>query len=184
MKSGALPALLSLLQCRSEVLMELTITALMILSSCKANKLSIASSGAIEQIVDILSGDYANGTGMNTNKDTITISMQARLDAIATLHNLSTCHHIMPSLASSGVVFSLLQIIRFCEKPSQLVEKAIALLDDVVSSSQIPLKETASSCGAIGALVETLEEGSMESKEHAVRILCSYARAAEKTTED
>ncbi|KAL6135816.1 hypothetical protein ACLB2K_068041 [Fragaria x ananassa] len=171
LKSGALPELLSLLQCRSEVLMELTITALMILSSCKANKLSIASSGAIEQIVDILSGEYANGTGMNTNKDTITISMQARLDAIATLHNLSTCHHIMPSLASSGVVFSLLQIIRFCEKPSQLVEKAIALLDDVVSSSQILLKETASSCGAIGALVETLEEGSMESKEHAVRIL-------------
>ncbi|KAL6139557.1 hypothetical protein ACLB2K_057861 [Fragaria x ananassa] len=170
LKSGALPALLSLLQCRSEVLMELTITALMILSSCKANKLSIASSGAIEQIVDILSGEYANGTGMNTNKDTITISMQARLDAIATLHNLSTCHHIMPSLASSGAVFSLLQIIRFCEKPSQLVEKAIALLDDVVSSSQIPLKETASSCGAIGALVETLEEGSMESKEHALTV--------------
>ncbi|PRQ54039.1 hypothetical protein RchiOBHm_Chr2g0173151 [Rosa chinensis] len=108
---------------------------------------------------------------MNTNKDTITISMQARLDAVATLHNLSTCHHIMPSLVSSGVVSSLLQIIRSCEKPSQLVEKAIALLDDIVSSSKIPLKETAGTCGAIGALVETLEEGSMESKEHAVRIL-------------
>ncbi|XP_024181937.1 U-box domain-containing protein 6 [Rosa chinensis] len=171
LKYGALPAVLSLLQCGSKALMELTITALMILSSCKANKLSIASSGAIEQIIEILNRDYANANGMNTNKDTITISMQARLDAVATLHNLSTCHHIMPSLVSSGVVSSLLQIIRSCEKPSQLVEKAIALLDDIVSSSKIPLKETAGTCGAIGALVETLEEGSMESKEHAVRIL-------------
>ncbi|XP_050380031.1 U-box domain-containing protein 6 [Argentina anserina] len=169
LKSGALPALISLLQCRSKALMELAITALMILSSCKANKLSIASSGAIEQIVGILNGGYDNANGHSMNM--ISISMQARLDAIATLHNFSTCHHILPSLVSSGVVFSLLQIICSCEKQSQLVEKAIALLDDIVSSTKIPLEEISSTCGAIGALVETLEEGSMESKEHAVRIL-------------
>lgn len=177
LKSGALPVLINLLQCQSKALIELTITAFMILSSCKGNKLSIASSGAIEQILEILNRDYANANsnGMhmnkNKNKNTIAISTQARLDSVATLHNLSTCHQIMPSLVSAGVVFSLLQIIRSCQKPSQLVEKAIALLDEIVSSSKSSLKETAATYGAIGALVETIEEGSTESKEHAVRIL-------------
>lgn len=173
MKSGALPVLINLLQCQSKALIELTITALMILSSCKGNKLSIASSGAIEQILEILNRDYANANsnGMHMNKNTIAISTQARLDSVATLHNLSTCHQIMPSLVSAGVVFSLLQIICSCQKPSQLVEKAIALLDDIVSSSKSALKETAATYGAIGALVETIEDGSTESKEHAVRIL-------------
>ncbi|TQD98049.1 hypothetical protein C1H46_016314 [Malus baccata] len=50
-------------------------------------------------MVEFLSQDYAEG-----------ISVQARLDSIATLHNLSRCHQIIPSLVSSGVVFSMLKL--------------------------------------------------------------------------
>ncbi|KAB2610179.1 U-box domain-containing protein 6-like [Pyrus ussuriensis x Pyrus communis] len=159
-KSGALPALLNLLRCESKAVIELTIAAFLILSSCKGNKLPIASAGAIQLIVELLNQDYAEG-----------ISLQARLDGIATLHNLSTCHQIIPSLVSSGIVFSLQQIFHGLEKSNQLVEKAIALLDDIVSSSETALEETAATCGAIQALVETIEEGSTKSKEHAARIL-------------
>lgn len=159
-KSGALPVLLNLLRCESEALIELTIAALLILSSCKTNKLAIASSGAIQLMVEIL------------NMNNVIISKQARLDAIATLHNLSTCHQIVPSLVSCGVIFSLLQIIQYSlEKPGELVDKAIALLDDIIFSSKNALKEAAATHGAIRALVEIIEEGSMERKEHAVRIL-------------
>ncbi|CAB4305674.1 unnamed protein product [Prunus armeniaca] len=159
-ESGALPVLLNLLRCESEALIELTIAALLILSSCKTNKLAIAKSGAIQLVVEIL------------NMNNVIISMQARLDAIAALHNLSTCHQIVPDLVSGGVIFSLLQIIQYSlEKPGQLVDKAIALLDDIIFSSKNALKEAAATHGAIRALVEIIEEGSMERKEHAVRIL-------------
>ena len=47
----------------------------------------------------------------------------------------------------------------------------MALLERIVSSSERALKETASTEGAIRALVEALEEGSPMCKEHAVGIL-------------
>lgn len=159
MRSGAIPVLLSLLQCQSEALIELTIAAMLILSSCTANKLAIASHGAIQLLVEFLSGDTHN------------ISLQAKLDAIATLHNLSTCHQIVPSIVSSGVLFSLLQLIHSSEKSSELVEKIMGLLESVVSLSENALCETAGTGGAIRALVETVEDGSPQCKEHAVGIL-------------
>ncbi|RXH89361.1 hypothetical protein DVH24_031718 [Malus domestica] len=48
-------------------------------------------------MVEFLSQDYAEG-----------ISVQARLDSIATLHNLSRCHQIIPSLVSSGVTVPIM----------------------------------------------------------------------------
>ncbi|KAM2367206.1 hypothetical protein ACFXTH_044922 [Malus domestica] len=108
-------------------------------------------------MVEFLSQDYAEG-----------ISVQARLDSIATL-NLSRCHQIISSQVSSGVVFSV--IIHGLEKSSQPVEKAIVLLDDIVSSSKTALKETAGTCSTIWVLVETIEGGSMKCKEHAASIL-------------
>ncbi|KAL3720247.1 hypothetical protein ACJRO7_005130 [Eucalyptus globulus] len=56
-KGGAIPAMLNLLRSRS--LVELTATAMLVLSSCAANKLPIASSGAIETLIAIISGETA-----------------------------------------------------------------------------------------------------------------------------
>ncbi|KAH7532450.1 hypothetical protein FEM48_Zijuj04G0021200 [Ziziphus jujuba var. spinosa] len=165
-KSGAVPVLLNLLQCRNKSLMELSVAAMLILSSCKANKLPIASSGAIEILVEFINENYSNDNDMNN-----TISTQAKLDAISTLHNLSTCHQIIPSFVSSGLVFSLLQLIHSSDKSCELVNKAIALLEDIVSSSENALQQTAGTASAIRALVETIEEGSPQCREHAVRIL-------------
>ncbi|KHN27467.1 U-box domain-containing protein 4 [Glycine soja] len=156
-KSGALPVLVSLLYCHSQtVIIQLTLAAMLTLSSCKANKVAIASSGAIQLLAEFV----------NSN-----CSTQSQLDAIATLHNLTTCKEIMPLIVSSGVMFSLLELIHSTVKSSPLVEKAIELLENIVSSSESALCKAAGAGGAIGILVETIEDGSLLSKEHAVSIL-------------
>lgn len=65
----------------------------------------------------------------------------------------------------------MLQLIHCTEKSSEYVGKAVALLEDIVSLSKDALQETAGTSGAIRALVETVEEGSPQCREHAVRIL-------------
>ncbi|GAB4848075.1 hypothetical protein Ancab_002737 [Ancistrocladus abbreviatus] len=168
-KSGATPTLLTLLQCQSVALSELAITALYILSSCTGNRQAIASSEAIPLLVQLLGADNDKS---NRNNISTNISRQAKLDAISTLHNLSTSNQIIPSLIASGILFYLLQeIIYSPEKSSDLVEKAMALLESIVSSSETALKSVAGTNGVIQAFVETIEEGSQQCKEHAVSIL-------------
>ncbi|KAJ7974636.1 U-box domain-containing protein [Quillaja saponaria] len=159
-KAGALPLLLNLLQCQSQALVEITVAAMLILSSCTANKLAIASSGAIKLLIEFLNENNENST-----------SRQGMLDAISTLHNLSTSQQIVPLIVSSGVIFSLLQLIHSSGKSSELVEKAVGLLENVVSSSEDALCQTASIGSGIRILVETIEDGTSQSKEHAVGIL-------------
>lgn len=159
--------LLELLQYQNASLIELVMAAFLIISSCAANKLAIRSSGAIPLLVEILSRDFAD----DDNTNSISISMQAKIDAVATLHNLSTCHQIIPSIVSSGAVFTLLQLIHSYEKSSEFVEKAMVLLENIITSSENALVQIAGTGGAIRALVETIEEGSPQCKEHAVGIL-------------
>jgi hypothetical protein len=161
-KLGVIPVLLELLQSQNESLTELILAAFLVISSCGANKLAIAASGAISVLVKILGGEY---------DDTDSISMQAKLDAVATLHNLSSCHQIIPSIVSSGIVFTLLQLIHSYEKSSELVDKAMALLEDIIASSENALAQTSGAGDAIRAFVETIEEGTPQCKEHAVGIL-------------
>ncbi|KAM7268748.1 hypothetical protein ACFE04_010914 [Oxalis oulophora] len=158
-QSGVIHVLLEIVQCQSERLVELSVAALLILSSSTTNKLVIASSGTIPLLIGIL--DRCDH-----------IIMQAKFDAISTLHNLSTCHQIVPAIVSSGTVFTLLHLIHTYEKSSELVEKALSLLEKIVSVSDYALQETAGSSGAVQALVEIIEEGySAQCKEHAVGVL-------------
>ncbi|CAA3027550.1 U-box domain-containing protein 2 [Olea europaea var. sylvestris] len=158
-KSGAIPKILKILQCQIEPLLDLAAAALLILSSCTQNKLEIAASGAIQLLINLL----------NLNRDNI--SMQAKLDILSTLHNLSTCPQSVRQIALSGCVVSLLQLVHGLEKSSDLVEKIMGLLEEIVSSSETALKVAAEIEGAISVLVEAMEEGSAQCKEHAVGIL-------------
>lgn len=154
---GVLPILLNLLHCESQTVIQLSLAAMLTLSSCKRNKIAIASSGAVQILVE-----FINSSNTHT---------QSQLDAIATLHNLTTCQEIIPLIESSGVILSLLELIHGSVKSSSSVEKAIGLLEKIVSSSESALCETASTGGAIRILVETIEDGSSLGKEHAVGIL-------------
>jgi hypothetical protein len=154
---GVLPILLNLLHCESQTVIQLSVAAMLTLSSCKRNKVAIASAGAVQILVELIN---------NSNTET-----QSQLDTIATLHNLTTCREIIPLIASSGVIFSLLELIHDSVKSSPLVEKAIGLLENIGSSSESALCEAASTGGAIRILVETIEDGTSLGKEHAVGIL-------------
>ncbi|XP_016450573.1 U-box domain-containing protein 45 [Nicotiana tabacum] len=163
-KSGAIPVLLDVLQCENELLVELGVAALLTLSSCASNKLEIAASGTIPLLLELLNSQAYNS-----------MSLQANLDILSILHNLSTCHQLIPSIVSSGGVATLLGLISLASETKTegevIVEKAMVLLENIVSLSRIGLEEAAGTDGAIQCLVEAMEEGSRQCKEDAVAIL-------------
>ncbi|CAL1391711.1 unnamed protein product [Linum trigynum] len=155
-KSGVVDVLLHLLQWQEESLTELTVAALLILSSCGPNKPLIASSGAIQILVDSIP---------------ILTTTQSKLDTLTTLHNLSTCNQAIPHLVSSELVPTLLQLLtQHSSYPIQpeLADKAMALLEAVAITSE---RAVAQAAGGIRVLVEMVEEGSPQGKEHAVGVL-------------
>lgn len=112
--------------------MELAVAALLILSSCSRNKLEIASSGAIQLLVELLNMHFSLSRS---------ISSQAKFDMISTLHNLSTSPQIIPLIVVSGGAIMLVRLIYASDKSSELAEKAMALLESLVSSSQVALTQ-------------------------------------------
>ncbi|XP_027169641.1 uncharacterized protein LOC113769387 [Coffea eugenioides] len=90
--SGAIPVLLEIIQCQKESLIDLAAAALLVLSSCSANKLAIAASGAVRILVGSLNSQLAEERGFQN------LSVQAKLDIISIFHNLSTHPQIIPSI--------------------------------------------------------------------------------------
>ncbi|CAH2072758.1 unnamed protein product [Thlaspi arvense] len=162
-KFGAVPMLLEILQSETKMeIVELAMAFLLILSSCNKNKVKIASTRLIQLLVGLIVLDR--------------LTIQAKLDGIATLHNLSTLHQIVPLVVASGAPYALLQVISFCDKSCDLADKAAALLENIICHSPESISGIS---GAIGVLVEAIEEGSGQCKEHAVGILlgvCSFDR--------
>lgn len=113
----------------------------------------MAASGAIEILIETL---------VECN------STQAKLDIVVTLHNLLQW---IPTFLLSYTTSSLIHLINESEKSSKLVEKSMGLLENIVSSSDIALRETALTKIGIRALVETVEEGTKQCKDYAVGIL-------------
>ncbi|KVH92863.1 Armadillo [Cynara cardunculus var. scolymus] len=152
--NGAIPPIVSMLHAPPDFKsLESAIFALMSLAYGSERFSLMAASGAIRVLNESL---LENNT------------TQAKLDIVVTLHNLSTCHQLIPTIVSSSTVSSLIQLINESEKSSKLVEKSMGLLDHIVSSSEIGLKESAI---GIRALVEAVEDGSKTCKEYAVGIL-------------
>ncbi|ESQ41416.1 hypothetical protein EUTSA_v10014090mg [Eutrema salsugineum] len=164
-KSGAVPMLLEILQSETKmVIVELAMAFLLILSSCNKNKVKIASTRLVQILVGLI--------GLET------LTTQAKLDGIATLHNLSTLHQIVPLVIACGAPYALLQVMNFCDKSSELAEKAASLLENIISESP---ESICSISGAIGVLVEAIEEGSAQCKEHAVGILLGVCNLDRET---
>ncbi|KAL2240560.1 U-box domain-containing protein 4 [Sesamum indicum] len=167
-KSGAIPPILKILQCRNESLLQLALAALLVLSSCSGNKPEIASSGAVQLLIHLLASEFPIGQS---------ISHQAKLDIISTLHNLSSSPQIIPSIVLSGGLISLIQLIHESDKSSDIAEKAMALLQSIISSSDIALNQVSEMGGATRVLVEAVEDGTGQCKEHAVGILEQICRS-------
>lgn len=158
--------LLNLLQSQSKAVVELSVAAMLILSSCSANRPAIASSKTVRTLVAIIGGT--------------SYSLQANVDAISTLQNLTNLGQTVPLIVAHGGVSSLVDFITASEKSLAAVEKAAMLLEMVGESSPEAIDEIASMNGGIQALVEAVEEGTPQAKEHAAAVLLLACRGSHR----
>ncbi|GMG98762.1 hypothetical protein Nepgr_000602 [Nepenthes gracilis] len=158
--SGVIPPLLKLLQSRNSKLPELATAAILTLSAAAPNKLIIAASGAAPLLVQILSCG----------------SIQGQVDAVTALYNLTTCTENSSPILDAIAVPPLISLLKECKKYSKFAGKATALLE-ILSNSEEGRIAITNSSGGILTLVETVEDGSLVSTEHAVGALLSLCRS-------
>ncbi|CAN8256320.1 unnamed protein product [Cochlearia groenlandica] len=164
-KSGVVPMLLDILERETKmVTVEMSMTFLLILSSCNKNKIKIASTRLIHLLLGLI------GLEKLTN--------QAKIDGIATLHNISTLHQTIPLFIATRAPYALLKVLNFVDKSFEIAEKAASLLENITTHSP---ESVSNINGAIGVLVEAIEEGSGQCKEHAVGILLSLCNNDRET---
>ncbi|GAB2215108.1 hypothetical protein Droror1_Dr00019483 [Drosera rotundifolia] len=165
--SGAIPPLVEILKSQTGKLPELATAAILSLSTAPSNKLIIANSGAPPLLVHIL----GNGT------------IQGKVDAVTALCYLSTGTETSTPIIDDSAVSPLISLLRECKKYSKFAEKATALLEILSNSEQGRI--AISDCdNGILTLVETVEDGSLVSTEHAVGVLLALCRSCRSKYRD
>ncbi|PHU11941.1 hypothetical protein BC332_18871 [Capsicum chinense] len=159
--SGAIPPLVELLKFQHDNLKELATAAILTLSAAATNKPTIAASGVGPLLVQILS----SGT------------VQGRVDSVTALHNLSTSKEDPKLVLDARSVFPLMNLLKDCKKYSKFAEKTTALLE-ILSNSEEGRDAITNAEGGILTLVETVEDGSLVSTEHAVGALLSLCQSS------
>ncbi|KAK8476151.1 hypothetical protein V6N13_128034 [Hibiscus sabdariffa] len=165
--AGAVPPLVELLKLQNNGLRELATAAMLTLSAAAPNKSAIASSGAAPFLVQILSSG----------------SVQGKVDAVNALHNLSTCKENSVPILDAKAVSPLINLLKECKKYSKFAEKTTALLESLSKSEEgrVAITETD---GGILTLVETVEDGSLLSTQHAVGALLSLCESCREKYRD
>ncbi|XP_010245036.1 PREDICTED: U-box domain-containing protein 4 [Nelumbo nucifera] len=158
--SGAVPPLVDLLKFQNGSLRELATAAILTLSASASNKPTIAASGVAPHLVQILSSG----------------SVQGKVDAVTALYNLSTCTENCTPILPAGAVPPLLVLLKECRKYSKFAEKTTALLE-ILSNHEEGRSAISDTNGGILTLVETIEDGSLISTEHAVGVLLSLCQS-------
>lgn len=160
MAAGAVPYLVELLKCENGGLRDSATAAILTLSASPSSKPVISASGALPLLVQILS------TG----------SVQGKVDAVTALYYLSTsAQSLMPCLATLAVP-PLLSLLRDSKKHTKFAEKTTALLEIFSEFEEGKNSITASDSGIL-TLVETIEDGSLISAEHAVGALLALCQS-------
>ncbi|KAD6454088.1 hypothetical protein E3N88_08794 [Mikania micrantha] len=152
---GAIPPLVKLLKFQNTSnLRELATAAILTLSAAPNNKQMITDSGAIPLLIQILSCG----------------SIQGRVDAVTTLYNLTTSNE-QPSVALDATAAQpLINLLKECKKHSKFADKTTALIA-IISKSHEGICAITKAEDGILTLVETIEDGSLVSTQHAVSIL-------------
>ncbi|KAL6007352.1 hypothetical protein ACLOJK_032849 [Asimina triloba] len=158
--AGALGPLVTFLQLPSSNLRDHATAALLTLSASASNKSIISSSGAIPPLVEIL----REGTP------------QSKVDALLALYNLSTLPDNLHTILSVHAISPLISVLKSCKKSSKLAEKCTALLESLLSFDEARNELTAEEGGVL-TIVEVLEEGSLQSREHAVGALLTMCES-------
>ncbi|KAK4392950.1 hypothetical protein Sango_1765800 [Sesamum angolense] len=173
-QSGAIPAILKILQWRNESLLELALAALLILSSCSGNKPEIASSGAVQLLIQLLASEFPLAKASAIRPSLISypryttsqLRHRSSIDPSFRWLNLSNTTHsrvreiIRHSREGNGVARINHFFLRHCRKSVNLFKRQVSEMG-----------------GATRVLVEAVEDGTGPCKEHAVGILVQICRS-------
>ncbi|KAF2284756.1 hypothetical protein GH714_029935 [Hevea brasiliensis] len=124
-----------------------------------------------------MSSNSESGRGERRTRNAIAWkpSLQAINESQGTTQPLSCPKNSHP-IVDAKAVSPLIKLLKECKKYSKFAEKATALLE-VISNSEEGRTAIASTDGGILTLVETVEDGSLVSMEHAVRALLSLCQS-------
>ncbi|KMZ69452.1 U-box domain-containing protein [Zostera marina] len=154
-EAGALQRLTNFLQSSNQTLQEYATATILTLTASPINKPIINSTGTV---IPILIGILDNG------------STQAKTDAVIALYNLSTIPENLHTILSLHPIPLLVNIIGTCKKLSKIVEKSTALIESLLPFDQARADLTNLEGGVL-AVVEILEGGTLQGREHAVGAL-------------
>ncbi|KAM0070956.1 putative armadillo-like helical protein [Helianthus debilis subsp. tardiflorus] len=159
---GAIPPLVKLLKFQNTSnLRELATAAILTLSAAPNNRPTISSSGAVPLLIQILSCG----------------SVQGRVDAVTALHNLTTSQEEPIIALDATAALPLINLLKECKKYSKFAEKTTSLLEIISKSPQGMLAITKAQDGIL-TLVETIEDGSLVSTNHAVSVLLALCMSS------
>lgn len=158
-EAGALEPIISFLQSPDLNLQEYAAAALLTLSASSVNKPFISASGAIPLLVEILR--YG--------------SQQAKFDAVMALSNLSTHPDNLSIILGTNPIPSIVDLLIFCKKSSKTAEKCTSLIESLVGFDEGRIALTSEEGGVL-AVVEVLENGSLQAREHAVGALLTMCQ--------
>lgn len=139
---------------------EYATASLLTLSASSINKATITCAGAIPLLIEIL----RHG------------SQQARVDAVLALYNLSTYQDNINIILEAKPIPSLVDLLKTCKKSSKPAEKCSALIESLMDFDEGRTALTSEEGGVL-AVVEVLENGSLQSREHAVGALLTMCQS-------
>ncbi|XP_071692932.1 U-box domain-containing protein 45 [Rutidosis leptorrhynchoides] len=157
--AGALEPIVGFLQSDNPNMQEHAVAALVTLSASPVKKLAIGASGTISYLVDIL--DYG--------------SLQVKMDALMALSNLSTEPDNLTLILQSNPIPTLVDILKTSKKSSKISERCVSLIESFVEFEEGRVSLTAEE-GGILAVVEVLESGTHQGREHAVGTLLTMCQ--------
>ncbi|KAK8507812.1 hypothetical protein V6N13_140555 [Hibiscus sabdariffa] len=153
-EAGALKPVIRFLQSDNLNLQGSATAALLTLSASVNNKPIIGASGAIPLLVDIL----RHGT------------TQAKVDAVMALSNLSTNPNNLTIINETGPIPSVVGLLKASKKSSKTAEKCCSVIESLVGFDEGRTALAAENDGIL-AVIEVLENGTLQAREHAVGAL-------------
>lgn len=160
MESGALEPIITFLQSESSNLQEYAAASLLTLSASASNKPVISACGAIPLLVEIL----RHG------------SPQAKVDSVMALSNLSTYPISLSIILEAKPVPYIVSLLKNYKKSSKTAEKCCALIESLLGFEEGRTALTSEEGGVL-AVIEVLESGSLQSREHAVGALLTMCQS-------
>ncbi|GLU10684.1 hypothetical protein SLE2022_274700 [Rubroshorea leprosula] len=159
-EAGGLEPVIRFLKTESLNLQEYATASLLTLSASAKNKPIIGDSGAIPILVCMLRCG----------------STQAKADAVTALLNLSTHPNNLNVILDTNPIPSIVNLLKTCKKSSKTAEKCSGLIESLVGFDEGRIALTSEEGGVL-AVVEVLENGSLQGREHAVGALLTMCES-------